>query len=103
MIVRFNNNYLEELYKGEQKGKPKYSEDVVRKFKKTISILKNVESSKELSLFHSLNFEHLEGTNNPRFYSVRVDIHYRLIFELEDDLVLLTEIVFIDNLTNHYQ
>jgi proteic killer suppression protein len=74
MIVYFQNVYLEALYKGEQKGKPKFSEEVIIKFKKTVEILKNVESSNELKLFRSLNFEQLKGHRNLKYYSVRVDI-----------------------------
>jgi len=39
MDIRFNNIYLEALAKDDVKGKPKYSKDVVTKFKKTLKIL----------------------------------------------------------------
>jgi toxin HigB-1 len=103
MIVRFNNYYLETLYQGEQKGKPRFNEDVVIKFKKTINILKNAESSNELRLFRSLNFEQLKGGKGSKYYSVRVDIQYHLIFELIVDQILLSEIVSIEELSNHYK
>ena len=103
MIVQFRNEHLEALYKGESKGKPKFSPDVIVKFKKTVSILKNVKSSAALKLYRSLNFERLKISKNSKYYSVRVDIQYRLIFELHDDKIQLTEILTIEKLTNHYQ
>src|SRR5271157_3343433 len=103
MIVRFYDEYLENLYKGEQKGKPRFSEDVIIKFKRTINILKNVETSNELRLFRSLNFEQLKGGKSLKHYSVRVDIHYRLIFRLEDDQIQLSEMITIEELSNHYK
>jgi proteic killer suppression protein len=54
------------------KGKPKYSEGVVSKFKKCVLILKNVENSMELSNFRGLNFEALKGDKKGLF-SIRVD------------------------------
>lgn len=96
MIVKFENDYLENLYAGEQlKGKPKYNDSVIRKFKKVILILKNVESSVELAKFRGLNFEALKG-NKKGLYSVRVDIGYRLEFKLENDIIQLTEIAIIE-------
>ncbi len=103
MIVQFSNEYLEALYKGESKGKPKYSPDVIVKFKKTVTILKYVKTSTELKLFRSLNFERLKGYKNSKYYSVRVDLKYRLIFELDEDKIQLAEILTIEELTNHYQ
>jgi toxin HigB-1 len=103
MIIRFHNDYLEALYKGEQKGKPRFSDEVVLKFKKTVNLLKNAESSNELKLFRSLNFEQLKSRKNSKCYSVRVDIQYRLIFDLKKDHILLSEIISIKELSKHYQ
>jgi proteic killer suppression protein len=103
MIVKFENKYLEKLFTGEPlKGKPKYNDAVIKKFKKTILILKNVESSIELSKFRGLNFETLKG-NRKGLYSVRVDYGYRLEFKLENEIIQLTEIAIIENLSNHYK
>jgi len=102
MIVKFNNEYLEKLFSGEQlKGKPKYNDAVVVKFKKTVLILKNVENSLELKKFRGLNFEALKGLKKG-LYSVRIDYSYRLEFKLEDDAIYLSEIAVIENMSNHY-
>ena len=103
MIVRFYDEYLESLYKGEQKGKPRFSGEVIFKFKRTINILKNIENSNELKLFRSLNFEQLKGGKGLKHFSVRVDLHYRLIFRLEDDQIHLSEMISIKELSNHYK
>jgi toxin HigB-1 len=103
MIVKFQNDYLENLFTGEPlKGKPKYNDSVITKFKKVILILKNVESSFELSQFRGLNFEALKG-NKKGLYSVRVDYGYRLEFKIENDMIQLTEIAINEELSNHYK
>jgi toxin HigB-1 len=103
MLVKFQNDYLEKLFTGKPvKGKPKYSEGVISKFKKCVLILKNVENSVELSKFRGLNFEALKGDKKGLF-SIRVDNSYRLEFSLENDMILLTEIAIIEELSNHYK
>lgn len=103
MIVRFNNMYLERLYAGlSVGGKPKYSEQVVEKFKKRVILLENIENSADLRQFRGLNFEALKGDRKGR-YSVRIDKKYRLEFSIEKDRITLHEIVFIEDLSNHYE
>ena len=103
MLVKFQNDYLEKLFTGKPlKGKPKYSDVVVSKFKKCVLILKNVENSMELSKFRGLNFEALKG-DKKGIFSIRVDDGYRLEFSLESDIILLTEIAVIEELSNHYK
>lgn len=103
MIVKFNNDYLERLYAGAPvKGKPRYQDNIVTKFKKTVLVLKNVENLKQLRSFHGLNFEALKG-DYKGYFSVRVDIHYRLILSMEEDKILIKEVLTIEDLTNHYQ
>lgn len=100
MLVRFQNDYLEKLFTGNPlKGKPKFSDVVVSKFKKCVLILKNVESSVELSKFRGLNFEALKGEKKG-LYSIRVDEGYRLEFKLIKDII---EIVQIEQLSKHYE
>lgn len=103
MLVKFNNHYLESLYEGNPvKGKPRYSQQVIKKFIQKINILKNVENSANLNQFRGLNFEELKG-DKKGVYSIRVDLSYRLEFLLENNIIMLTEIVIIEDLTNHYQ
>jgi proteic killer suppression protein len=103
MIVAFNNAYLQKIYEGkEMVGKPRYSQDVILKFKKTVLMLQNTESIKELRKFKGLNFEALKG-NFKGLYSVRVDLQYRLILSVGKDSVVVSDILIIEDLTNHYQ
>ena len=50
----------------------------------------------------SLNFESLKG-DYAGLYSIRVDIKYRLIFMIEKDQLTISEIIIIEDLSNHYQ
>jgi proteic killer suppression protein len=102
MDIKFNNIYLEALAKDNVKGKPKYSKDVVTKFKKTLKILEQMPDTKGLWTLNSLGFESLKG-NRKGYFAVRVDYHYRLIFEVENDTINIREIIIVNELTNHYQ
>lgn len=100
MVVKFENEYLEKLYVGDPlKGKPRYSEEVITKFKKRVIMLKNANNSAELYLLKSLHFEALKGDKTGLF-SVRVDLGYRLEFRITKDVV---EIVHIEQLSKHYE
>lgn len=104
MVIKFRTSYLEKLFEGKLvPGKPKYSEEVITKFKKTILMLKFTDSISELKKFRGLNFEALKG-DFKGFYSVRVNIQYRLILSIEKDKsVVVKEIVVIEDLSKHYQ
>jgi proteic killer suppression protein len=104
MTINFANVYLEKLFQGKHvSGKPKYSSGVVLKFKKKVLLLQNANNTQELRSFRSLNFEALKG-NLKGFYSVRVDLSYRLIFTVDkDEKITIEEIITIHDLSNHYQ
>lgn len=103
MIVEFNNGYLQKIFEGKQvTGKPKYSQDVILKYKKTVLMLQNSESIRELRKLRGLNFEALKG-DYKGYYSVRVDLQYRLILSVEKGSVVITDVLIIEDLTNHYQ
>jgi len=103
MIIQFNNAYLQKLFEGKQvSGKPKYSQDVIQKFKKTVLMLMNTGNIKELRNFRGLNFEALRG-DFKGYYSVRVDLQYRLILSVEKGSVVVTDILIIEDLSKHYQ
>ena len=103
MVVEFRNDYLQKIFEGKQvTGKPKYSQDIILKYKKTVLMLQYTESIKELRKFRGLNFEALKG-DFKGYYSVRVDLQYRLILSIEKDSVVVTDVLIIEDLTNHYQ
>ncbi|MEO6327471.1 MAG: type II toxin-antitoxin system RelE/ParE family toxin [Ginsengibacter sp.] len=103
MVTAFNNPYLQKIYEGRPvAGKPKYSAEVILKFKKTVLMLQNTDNIKELRKFRGLNFEALKG-DYKGYFSARVDLHYRLILSAEKDSIVLTDILTIEDLTNHYK
>ena len=102
MNLKFNNDYLEALFEGETvKGKPKFSRDIVVKFRKTVLLLRFVATISDLYKFKGLHFEALRG-DLQGFYSVRVDIKYRLILRIEADEISLADMLIIEDLTKHY-
>ena len=104
MVLKFKNAYLEKLFQGKAvPGKPKYSSDVITKFKKTILKLKNADSLREIKTIKGLNFEGLKG-DMKGMYSVRVDYHYRLILTISrEGNITLLEVITVHDLTNHYR
>lgn len=104
MILQFKNAYLEKLFEGKPiSGKPRYSSEVVTKFKKTILKLKYADSIKELKAHKGLDFEALKG-DWKGYFSVRVDYNYRLILTVDnDETIKVAGILTIHYLTNHYQ
>ena len=104
MLVQFKNAYLEKIFEGRPiTGKPRYSSDVVLKFKKTVLKLKYADSLRDIKAQRGLNFEALKG-DLKGFYSVRVDYSYRLILAIDKfDVMVISEIITIHDLTNHYQ
>ena len=104
MTIKFRNDYLEKLFQNRPvPGKPKFSKEVITKFQKTVLKLQFADNIRELRMQRGLNFEALKG-NLKGFYSVRVDSGYRLIISLEKDGSLqVNDIIFIEDLTNHYR
>ncbi len=103
MEVYFINTSLEKLYVGlPVTGKLKYNREVIEKFRMKVDILKNAENTIELRNIRSLNFEALKG-DKKGLYSIRVDLKYRLEFSIEKNRISLSEIIFIEDLSNHYK
>jgi plasmid maintenance system killer protein len=103
MTIRFNNDYLEALFRGHAvSGKPKYDKVIIVKFKKTVLMLANAENIGEIQKIKGLNFELLIG-NYKGYCSVRVDKKYRLILLIEGEDILKAEALIIQDLTNHYK
>jgi toxin HigB-1 len=102
MIIKFNNQYLQDIYQNKPvSGKPRFDNSVVKKFKKVIQILKFVENSKQIYNFKGLHFEKLGG-DMAGYYSCRVDIKFRLILSIETDAILVREVMVVEDLNNHY-
>ena len=102
MLVKFNNTYLEKIYQGTAKGKVSYSSEIITQFKKTVLRLEQADNTSQLRQFRSLNFEALKGDKKGLF-SVRVNKQYRLEFQIENDIITLSEIILIEDLSKHYE
>jgi proteic killer suppression protein len=106
MKVKFKTNELEYFYLTpliEIRGKLSVQRDIIEQFKKKIQILISIESLNELEKFKSLNFEKLKGDRIGE-YSIRLNIHYRLIFEIveEVDDKFVIEVIMISEISKHY-
>lgn len=105
MIVTFEEQYLEDLYKKGETGIKKYrfQPHVVRGYQKGIKILIQAQRKEHLFPFKSLHFEALHGDKEGRF-SIRANDQYRIEFTLsetkEEPIVTICNIV---ELSNHYK
>lgn len=103
MQIRFNNDYLENLYHDLQvKGKPKYPSEVIKKYRQVIVRLETVPNVLFLYQYKGLNFEALSGKLNG-FYSLRINDQYRLIISIDNDRMLLEDILIVEDLSKHYE
>ncbi len=105
MIVIFNEDYLESLYKTGKTGikKLRFQPQVIRGYQKAVKILIYAERKEDLFPFKSLHFEALHGDKEGTF-SVRANDQYRVEFTIEEagDEQVIT-ICNIINLSNHYK
>ena len=105
MIVTFDKEYLSELYtRGKSSDKKhRYQPDIIKRYKKCIDILKQVDKIEELFLFSSLNYEKLKG-DKTGISSIRVNDQYRIEFIVSNqDIEPIVYICNILELSNHYK
>jgi len=76
--------------------------NVIKGFKKAVSIMQRVKKIEELYLYKGLNYEKLKGDRVGQ-ESVRCNDKYRLIFisSVAEDKIEITEIELLE-ITNHY-
>ena len=105
MVVKFDKEYLEELYlKGQCSDKKhRFQPQVVRKYIRRVVTLQEAPSIESLFPLVSLNYEVLEG-DKKGISSVRIDGQYRLEFVVskEEGESVLTICNLLD-ITNHYK
>jgi proteic killer suppression protein len=105
MVVTFNEDYLESLYKDGQTGikKLRYQPQIVRGYQKAIKYLIQAKCKEDLFPFKSLHFEALHGDKEGRF-SVKANDQYRVEFTLtEEEGEPKVTICNIIELSNHYK
>ena len=106
MIVKFDKEYLSELYyEGKCSDKKhRYQPDIVKRYKRRIDTLNDASCIESLYRLNSLEYEVLSG-DKEGISSIRVNDKYRIEFivsQEEDGKALLT-ICNIIELSNHYK
>lgn len=106
MIVKFDKEYLSELYyNGKCSDKRhRYQPDIVKRYKRRIDTLNDASCIESLYHLHSLEYEVLSG-DKEGISSIRVNDKYRIEFivsQEKDGKALLT-ICNIIELSNHYR
>lgn len=105
MVVRFGQDYLEQLYTtGKCKDKKhRYQPNVVNNYKKCVDYLMEFSGIEQLFPFRSLNYEVLKG-DRKGVSSVRINDQYRLEFTVNEEgsEPVITVCTILD-ITNHYK
>ena len=106
MIVKFDKEYLSELYYNGKcsDNKHRYQPDIVKRYKRRIDTLNDASCIEALYHLNSLEYEVLSG-DKEGISSIRVNDKYRIEFIVsheEDGKALLT-ICNIIELSNHYK
>ncbi|WKN41548.1 type II toxin-antitoxin system RelE/ParE family toxin [Tunicatimonas pelagia] len=106
MKVSFREEYWEKLYTSAPIGKPKFSQDIVKRYRRVIRTVSQVENTNMLRQFKGLRFEALAG-NLKGYHSLRVNKQYRIIVtvlerEIQLDRVMEEEVIS-EEMNKHYQ
>jgi len=104
MVIKFEKEYLEELYttgKCSDK-KHRFQPQVVKKYMMRIDTLTDASSIEALFTYNSLNYEVLGG-DKKGISSVRIDSQYRLEFIVSTEGEPAITICSIIDITNHYK
>jgi proteic killer suppression protein len=105
MVVKFNEDYLENLYTKGETGlkKFRFQPQVVRGYQKGVKYLIQAQRREDLFPFKSLHFEALHGDKDG-LYSIKANDQYRIEFTLTDsDKEPVVTICNIMELLNHYK
>jgi proteic killer suppression protein len=106
MDIRFEEEYLRELYKTGQTSDKKYrfQPQVIKRYVKCVKALDEAVRMEELFRFNSLKYEKLSG-DKKGLSSLRINRQYRLEFREipnQTDKAII-EICSLVDITNHYQ
>lgn len=107
MVVIFEKQYLENLYKnGKDDKKHRFQPDIIRRYQKVVNFMKSSSSMIALGQIKSLNLEKLTGDKEGQ-YSARVNDQYRIEFKAtvleeiqEEQIMTICNII---KLSNHYK
>jgi proteic killer suppression protein len=103
MRVIIEDVYLANLFvKGRCEGKPKFNQDIERKFIQRITQMEQASSTNDLRALKSLHFEKLSGDLEGKYF-IRVNRAFRMVFRVEKDgNNTRIEIICVEELNNHY-
>lgn len=103
MRVIIEDEYLKQLFlNGKSEGKPKFNQDIERKFIQRIGQFEQAKNTNDLRALKSLHFEKLSGDLEGK-YSIRVNRAFRIVFRIEKEgNNTRIEIICVDELNNHY-
>ena len=107
MFIRFDKEYLEELYdQGECSDKKhRFQPQIVKGYVKCVKYLAQAKRIEDLFQIRSLNYEVLSG-DRKGISSVRINSQYRLEFTVtteEDTNELIITVCTLIDITNHYR
>jgi len=106
MEIKFEKDYLEQLYENGKARNKKYrfQNTVIKKYKKKIDKLRVANQIEDLYPIKSLNYEKLKGDKNG-LESIRVDQKFRIEFisSIEGEEPNYITICSIVELSNHYK
>jgi plasmid maintenance system killer protein len=100
MTIEFISKELLDFYTGNEKGKPKFQESVLKQYRKVIDLMVSVDNFNDLRKFKSLNLHSLERDLAGKF-AVRVNMQYRIIFSLIENEVQI-EGLLVEDLTDYH-
>lgn len=83
-------------------GKSPYPDEVLKAFRKRLSQIKAARNTADLRAIKSLHFEKLKEKKYEGKYSIRLNIAYRMIFRIDNSTGSRIEIIFIEEINNHY-
>lgn len=104
MIIRFEKEYLRELYETGSTGdkKHRYQPEVVRRYHYCVDVLEAARCIEDLFPYNSLHFEALQG-DKKGICSIRVNKQYRIEFKVSTFMgETVITVCTIINLSNHY-
>ncbi|MDE6559916.1 MAG: type II toxin-antitoxin system RelE/ParE family toxin [Muribaculaceae bacterium] len=104
MEVRFDKQYLKDLYiTGEAGKKHRFQPQIVKRYIRVIDLMMELPNVMAMTQYNSLRYEKLSG-DKAGLSSVRVNDQYRIEFEeIVKDSEIIASICNIIELSNHYK
>lgn len=104
MEIRFDKQYLKELYVAGDAGKKhRFQPQIVKRYIRVIDLMLELPNVTSLMQYNSLHYEKLSG-DKCGLSSVRVNDQYRIEFkEITIGTETIASICNITDLTNHYK